>query len=472
MNELIFSIYQYIFALTVLFDLIVFIMAFVNRKNILLHKLFLTTVALMVIWESALFLTFFTISPDIIDDHLNRVAFGLGPLIVLFIFLFLEEFLGAKVVKGFMRFGFIILAAISSLVTFAGFVVGEPIYSGTESYQYILPVTPLLTAYYLSYFPVTIGISYAMWRIFRDVTDYRKRQARYVIFALLVSFALATGTNIWFPLFYRTGPGASLDYNNYILILFQVTGTISVTIWTSVTAYAIARHRLLSLHIVVKRSLIFLTTYLVTIAAVLAVFHTVSQGYGGYNYFTTSLIVIISLLLIQPVHSIIRNHFWKEEYDLALKVNQDDGLNVMLAEYVLPALRSLIEDVQPNTYYLYTLNPDTMHKDIIEFGLQLPSSNPNDIIQLKRNTEMYLRNCDGIVTQRELNQFKEIHAILKKRKATVIIPFANSDTLYGMLLLDLKDVEASQELLTKYQATIKHSLYMALNLYYVQRRRG
>lgn len=469
MSEIVYVIYKYVFLATVLFDFGVLFFTVLHSKPLRTHRWFIITVALMVLWETGQFFGFFTLPSVAFNQILHRLLFALGPLIVLGMFFFLESFWGEGKIKVYIKILLTILALIFTVASLGGFVVGDPEYYGLLTYQYILTKGPLFQLYHISFLPVSIMIFFIAWKIYRTIIGEKQQQERYVIFAILISFIFGTITNIWVPLLLSLTSALEFDFANYLLTLTIVTGTIGVTIWTSVTAYAITRHKLMSFHIVVKRGLIFLALYLAAVIAVAALYVGIIQQYQADSYLIGILVTIIVLLLIQPIHTLVNTFFWKEEYDLALRVGQEDELNTLLAKFVLPDLRLLEEMTRPKSYALYAFDPDTMNTDIIEFNVELPISNPNDVVSVRRDTELFLRNCDGVVEARNVKPYKELYHVIKKHHGNVLLVFANEYTTYGMLVLHVDDA-VSRTTLAKHQAVLASSIYMALHLYYVQRR--
>ncbi len=354
-----------------------------------------------------------------------------------------------KILYGFYGFSFIFLA-LSWLPIFIDgvFIYGWGVHTKAQIAHH----------FFLAFFFIAvIWAFYLLFQYYKNLTDPLEKERTKYIFLSFVSL-------------YGISSFAFLPAYN---ISIYPIPFISVVFMFGFLAYAITRYKLLSLHIVIKRGLIFLVGYFIALVLLFAALFIGIQLDISTLLAMVVLTALVVVLLIQPVHTVIRNRFWKEEYDLAFKVNQNEALNVFLAEYVLPALRSFEQEVKINSYALYVVDPDTFTSEVVEYIKELPINDMNDRMNLKAEAVVYLRNCTGIIEQGELSQFIELRNVLKKKKMNSFVVFSNTEHLYGVLLLDIPQRSAAVDaLILKHQDNINSILYMALNLYYVQRRTG
>ncbi|MDD5342412.1 MAG: ATP-binding protein [Patescibacteria group bacterium] len=131
-------------------------------------------------------------------------------------------------------------------------------------------------------------------RTYRKSSGIVKQQVKYLFFGLTISAGIAVITNIILPIFGKQE--------------FSIYGIQSIIIFLGFTAYAIIRHRLLDIRLVISRSIIyFILILFTTLAFTSATFLTglFIQQLGGSGYLATILVSLIIVFGFDPLKRLL-----------------------------------------------------------------------------------------------------------------------------------------------------------------------
>lgn len=246
---------QYLFTATILFDTAVLAFVLWHRVS-KAHRTFVVVLGITITWEVLLWLNFFWRADVAMKTVLNHVVFALGPVVLYSVIIFLEHFNHQPLLAKFLHRLLAVFVAVLSSLCLLGLVSTTIQYYGPQPYQFFTSTTPLLQVYYLSFIPLLVVIFYQIITIYRQLTGYRKQQAKYILIGLLTSCVLATAANVWFPMFHTFSPNAGIDDAIQMNTLVQIYGGMACSIWTLLTAYALTRYRLFDVTVKIKRSLV------------------------------------------------------------------------------------------------------------------------------------------------------------------------------------------------------------------------
>ncbi len=437
---LLLEISKYIFAATLLFDVGVFLLVLFYKNSRKVHYYFIMALGLTVFWEFTFWLALFTkLSPNS-NLILNRLAFAAGPLILYFVLVFLHKFYGKALLRKYIFAILCVIALLASSLCLSNVVLIDIHFYGLASHEYSLIKGPMVIWYYIAYAPLSIYIFYVMFRIIRDVRDHRKKQAQYIVWGLFFSFLLATVSNIWLPLFFNVNENLILqgDINTFVVSL-QVLGAIAITIWTSVTAYAITRHRLFDIHFIVRRWLVESVIVTMVIGIVLALLYVIVQELDGQLQTFVWIALPISIGGYFILSRLLQTYRYHSDVDLSLS---PDIIHSDVAEQ---DMQNVLESLHVKLRDLYNVESIVFVYDWREKFFRDTSPKPAAPLMLTHPLIAYMQVQNDPIFLSELNEpnspvsntehARAIIHLFREHKAQAAVPLRDSFGLLGVVFI-------------------------------------
>jgi len=294
------------------------------------------------------------------------------------------------------------------------------------------PIPTILFDIYLVwwFFQVFYGFIYLLKGL-KDFSGSRHNQIKYVAIAGAVGF---TGAVTNWPLWYN------INFPPYLNIL--------IALHIAFIAYAIFRHQMLDIEVVIKKSLVFAGMFIFTFGIFVAIALLVSQFIAGGN---TLLSLAISALIItftlRPIETRLINAtdkflFQKKyEYKQILKVFIDEVITVLnLDEIINSTLKLLDQTLHPYTAGIFILNK-------VEDKYQLYNSTGLDDKDIVFTSESKLisflkKNNNNVAAIRQINGIAgvspDIQQEMAKLKAVICLSLMLHDDLIGFISLGKK----------------------------------
>lgn len=439
-------------AISFLFIGVLIIFLSTQKPRTTLTLLFTLKLLCVEIWLSGTFLMFLNIGdPDkvIFWDRIVYIGVAALPfLLAYFTAVFVNKFEKYKVIIT----GSLIISIFFLIISrFSIFVDGVFIYSWGVHTQ-----AQLMHHFFVLYFVSVVIWSIATFiRYYQSQTDIiEKERTKYIIFSFLFLYVISSFA--YLP-----------AYNISIYPVPFVTGIF----FTFFIVYAITRYRLMSLQMIIRRSMIYIicaaifVSVLVLITFVLVQYDVIKLDYIIYIY-----LIIIVLLSLKPANEMIKRIFIRTKYDFTLDTNTKNELGIYLLEYFTPLYNSLRQEVKLDMFYLYAFRPEETVKT---FVLEFPEVNEKDYFEISDQNYAWLQNLDSLLRVEDLKQFHDIRNILKATKGEILVPLVASNALVGFIAVKIsagEDPTTSAETISKYRKSIASLLLMALNLKYIQRQ--
>lgn len=378
--------------------------------------------------------------------YIGAIAFP--PLLAHFTAVFVNKFEKNKIII----FGSYITSVFFLIVSrFSIFVDGVFIYTWGAHTQ-----AQVMHHFFVLYFIIIVAWSIiTLIRHYKSQTDIiEKVRTKYIILSFIFLYGIS---------FFAYLPA----YNISIYPIPFVTGIF----FTFFIVYAITRYRLMSLQMIIRRSMIYIICASIFISVlVLLTLFLVQYDVIKLDYIIYIYLIIIVLLSLKPANEMIKRIFIRTKYDFTLDTNSKNELGIYLLEYFTPLYNSLRQEVKLDMFYLYAFRPEVKEKT---FVLEFPEVNEKDYFEISDQNYAWLQNLDSLLRVEDLKQFHDIRNILKATKGEILVPLVASNALVGFIVVKIsagQNLVTSTETVDKYRKSIASLLLMALNLKYIQRQ--
>ncbi|MBL7069613.1 MAG: GAF domain-containing protein [Candidatus Omnitrophica bacterium] len=261
----------------------------------------------------------------------------------------------------------------------------------------------------------------------------RKQQIRYFKVAAIIGFlGGATNWPMWYNIYIP-------PYTN-ILISFYI----------GIVAYAIVRHQLLDIEVIIRRAVVFAGLF-AAIYGVFAFFTFLTQDIfqgitGGNRWFALIPSIFIITIALRPLESFLVNvtdkYLFQKKYDYKelLRAFADDVLSVMDLKKILnETINTLINTLRIENCGILLLNKD---KNIYELTASKGIKNKNLTFDRESLLISYLeRSKMHLEKNKHLQQMDDKGTIkedMKKLETELVLPLVLHDSLIGAITLGRK----------------------------------
>ncbi len=258
-------------------------------------------------------------------------------------------------------------------------------------------------------------------------TGFTRLQLSYLLLGFLLFIGIGGTMNVILPYF-----------GNYTL---QQFGPLTTILFVGVTTYAIVRHRLLNIRLLVARSVVY--SILVLLIGLAYSFVILFIGRTFFNItvsFNQEVIYLLLVLFIaitfQPlkesVKQITDKFLYKGEYKpniLLSSLNNTMIQTIELEELIEKTLVEIVRGVHLSKGAVVIFKGDAVYKKKTVGLTNEAFNNEANFIALSKHKRI-------LVHQEEDDS--EIHELLEKMNVSVVIPLITGDKLHGVLLLGEK----------------------------------
>lgn len=264
------EVLKYLFALTVIFDVIAVIwLYYKSNARDSIAKIFFGTFINLVLFELFLWAELFVPANPFWQVMINRFSYAFGGLAVWWLLYFLwslvnKKFLPKIVIQiiGAISFCFAIISVSSNAL------IKGRIYLSSLNYNYYYNAGPLLLWFYIFLAPVLFLIIYLFIRGNLVAEGIQKIRLKYVGAGLLLVALSGMITFLFVPLI------SFLFLDNFSFVaglkisVMQIFAGMAISFFSVASAYAVTRYRFLDIKVVLKRSRmsVGVYTFLVTVA--------------------------------------------------------------------------------------------------------------------------------------------------------------------------------------------------------------
>jgi len=400
--------------------LLVVLRKVIRSKITLFFSLYLLS---MIIWSFSAFMIFADLGPQ---DTLfwNRVLVVGSMALPIAFYGFVEAFLKRN--PRIMLYVGLLTYILIQTLNVMGLVITESYMVNGLMYNVYGPGVALAGISCVFY----IGLSaFDLMREHRRTKDsnYRNR-IKYLILAILVIFS-GTLTNLTVL---RTLPGD---------VAFNVISALLIT-------YAILRHQLMDISIVVRKSMLYsiptlliIASYYLVIYLTLWIFRSIS---GIQVYLISIIVVIVTALIVQPLRD--KTQFWidrlffREKYDVNLmlqRVSQTAAYFLDLDKLIEMILAEVKFTLHINRVFFFIRKQESGEFVMIANNGQNPSVNLK--FGINHPIVQALSHLDHALSIHDLNIMPQFHAlwgqereILEEIWAELLIPLKVEDELVGI----------------------------------------
>lgn len=399
-----------------------------NPKSITNRLLFLITLII----SSWIFANYFSLhSTDEINTLLwirmvMVITTPLGPLL----FLFLKSFPDTKLQYDKYRlviliFLCLIIALLSaSKLTFSGVTIENG------------NIIPTIGIGIIAYFLLTVGFVLAGFVQviikYKKAKGIRKTQLLYLATGVVLTFATMIVTNLFFVLI--------LNYSGAVII-----GPLSSLMLVGTITYAIVKHRLLDIRLVIARTISYslLTFFLISFYVIglygisMLLF---SESFEGIQLVLSVILALITAYTFQPLRSFLEritdSVFYHDNYNPQLLIDQTTKViasHILLADLAETVLRVIENQMKFKGMGLLVLN----EKEEIEKIFCCSSDHSIQEILLK--LYMYLENqkSQQVLLFDDLSEGK-VKELFRKLNLQAIVPLLLKEKIVGHLLVGEK----------------------------------
>ncbi len=295
-------------------------------------------------------------------------------------------------------------------------------------------VPGIMYHFFLLYFFVYVLMSLKiLWKEQATATGRKKDQYKYVLIATLIGYA-----------------GGATNYPLWYNIPIYPVGNILVTLYDAIIAYAIVRHQLLDIEVIVKRTLVFaglagsvvIVVSLVTFISQDLLAHFIQVPRYCSNVVAAIVIAATYGRLRDWLVNATEKYLFQKKYnykDLLKRFTDEVMVIVDLKKLVETTVSTLSDTVKLNSCSLLLLNRDSRKYELISSkganGLQFTLDEQEAFITFLRETH------EPIVLSGELSKVRFPETMIQPAqhlKAQLCLPLNLHEDLIGVLCLGKK----------------------------------
>ncbi len=287
---------------------------------------------------------------------------------------------------------------------------------------------PAYSLFLIVWFFYVIYSTYLLLKAFRTSKGVFRLQIKYIILGMVIGFI-----------------GGSTNYLLWYRIPIPPVTNILVSVYVGSIAYAIIKHRLMDIRLIVAKSVAF-----IILLALIGFFYTFSMIWLEKIIFPETagtltpdqiifriLLTLLVIFAFQPLKKFITKKtdriFFKQSYDpdqLLDKLAHTMSSSIVLIELLYKVLNILVEEVKVSRGFFVILKDEKTVDTTQGVGYK-----KSPMVGLK---EIEAISQDGLCIYDEFEEGSRIKNILKKHEASVVIPLKANDKLTGVLFLGEK----------------------------------
>jgi signal transduction histidine kinase len=364
--------------------------------------------------------------------NFTKMAMFFGISIAFFLLLFTLFFIKNKQNK-VNKFWIIALATPYVIVSLIS-LVGSTVISSVQKIGGIAEISfgVLSSVYFVVFLGFILASAYRLISGYFKSRGSDKQRIAFVMIGLISSFVIATITNLILPFI----------ANFYV---FSPYGAFSTILFVSFTTYAIVRHKLMDIRLVVARSLAYILL-LAALAGIYAIsvlllerllFPQISTGFDLALGALRTSISVVMVFLFQPLKSWIMKVtdkiFFRNQYDpdeLLSALSNTMGSTIVLIELLYKVGDLLSKNLKASRVLFALIRDDTRMYNVQAVGYkQTPDVDPRDVMKLTK---------DGIIHIDDLEDGSRMKHLLTEYQATLAIPLRTEKEIVGVILVGEK----------------------------------
>lgn len=409
-----------------------------NRK-LVVNKLFFYYSIGVGFWVFSNFMIEKMISPEIslLWDYLAFAAASLLPVSLL-------AFVTAFPMMRGLRSGLDLkiyswLAVLFFFGSFTPYMVKGVVFNALEVQTQTGPLFPFFALYFAT------GYVWALIKLFikgRRSSGIEKLQCQYLLLGLTFAAVFSMGTNLIIPLLV-----GSWKYAGF--------GPSSTIVMTGFIAHTIVRYRLLHIHIVLRRSVVYTISIAVAVTGFVLLLSYgegfLKGAFGFSSLISTAIIALMIAVFFQPlrlyIQRLVDHYFYRETLDYSaatLKVSKSLTSMLNLAQLTNEVYGIINELMHPDRIYIYLGSQQGLFSLALSRNHLSSEIVPPSILREDSRLVSYVSSRLDLVLREELlrvSSEKDIERVVAEMSdlgIDVAVPVILEDNLTAVLLLGPK----------------------------------
>lgn len=309
------------------------------------------------------------------------------------------------------------------------------------------PAYPLFVLYILCY------LAFCFWELYKKeqiLSGINKIQIRYVFMAFMLTAFFAATTNLIFPF---------IGIRN-----FSFLGPQATFFWIAIIAYAIIKHRLMSIEVVLQRSLayaavtVLILSFYATAVIISELFLRSLIGYSSLLISAAAALIIA--IAFQPLVAFFQTftfrHFFKGRYDyqktlkelsqkIASVIKLDELTRLVINSFVdimrLSEISFMLIDRERNIFRAVASN--LPRYKYVEIDCQSPivvwlTASKDILVKEEIEDEISRQKAMGEESLERVRSLEEINDVNTKLGISVWVPIISKEELIGIIALGNK----------------------------------
>jgi len=286
---------------------------------------------------------------------------------------------------------------------------------------------PSYAAFLAMFIALTIHAHVLLFKAYRNLSGYKRNQIKYVFLGTAIGFI-----------------GGSTNYPLWYNINILPIGNILVSLYVAAIAYAIIRHQLMDIGIIIKKTLVFTSLFIFSFGLFVAVTLLTQELIGGGRFLGLAISAIIIILAVRPLEDflikITDKFLFQKKYDYkqVLKSFIDEVIVVFDLDKIVSGTMELLDKtLHPTRGAMLLLDKDEGRYTY--YG----NSALEGHITLKNISVIpnYLRLKKDILSVEEENRknlTKELQNEMDELDVRLAVPLMVTNELIGIVLLGKK----------------------------------
>jgi len=325
--------------------------------------------------------------------------------------------------RKFLWFSYIFAIIASSLTLIKGNLVMPGFRLMFNSIYYPL-ATPIYSIIFLVWGAIAFFASYQLYRFMKLSKGIESVKAKYLLFAFSIGFIGGGSAHLpsWgIPVY---------PFGNFGVALYAIIGT-----------YAILRHQLLEIEVIIKKTLVFASLFAIVLGIFVGITVLTQEILAGGRLLGLAISSIIIILIVRPLENFLigatdRFLFQKKyDYKQVLKSFIDEVITVLDLDVIIKKTLELLDKMfHPERTAILLLDSDkdtyVLHGD--------SGYDKNIIFEDKSRIPIHLKTRKNIISAEDRNLNEVLKREMDSIGTSLIIPLMIHNELIGIVLLGKK----------------------------------
>jgi len=301
-----------------------------------------------------------------------------------------------------------------------------------NSLYWVFPPTLLFIFYVLFWYFSVVYSHYQLLKSYRNSFGLKHAQIKYFFIGMVVAFV--GGGTCFLPCF---------GINLYPYLNF------TVPLYPAIITYAIVRHRLMDIKMVMRRYSVFLAALSTVLILATAVKYLLATYFYNYSVWGDPLILIAALFIFPPIRNrfyrLANQYFFSSLYDSGEVIaSLSDKLRTTIeTEKIYDFIyQTLINAFHVKAFGLLIYN-DADKNYLVEYNNGFVLNKQKVFSEDKELNEMFIKQNKLVITEdvRRLSRFDDNQtvALLKKLGVEILAPLNVKDKIIGLIALGAKE---------------------------------